>query len=392
MMIIPAVLQLEGQMQSWRRHLHAHPELGFEEQETAAFIAGKLRDFGVEVTERVGETGVVGTLRSTLGDGPAIGLRADMDALPITEGRSLPHGSRFSGRMHACGHDGHMATLLGAAAALARAPEFAGTVHFIFQPAEEGLGGALAMLRDGLFERFPCDEIYAFHNCERPLGQILVHEKAVAAGADRFVIRLKGLGGHAATPHLARSPLPVAARVLLQIEALPGRLTDATSPAVVTVAAIHGGEAFNIIPDEVVLTGTVRCFDESVRRTIQDAIQRVAVAEAAISEISAHIQHETLFAPTINTPEKSRFLAGIAAEIAGSDNVVVNPAPEMGSEDFSFMLQERPGCYFLIGQGDDDHRAVCHHPEFDFNDRILAVGASIWVRLIQRRLAQDFSS
>lgn len=384
-----SVLQLEAEMTAWRRHLHAHPELGFEEVETARFVAEKLRSFGIDVTEEVGRTGLVGTLRGRLGKGRSIGIRADMDALPMSEVRPLPYASRNPGTMHACGHDGHMATLLGAAAALAGSPEFAGTVHFIFQPAEEGRGGAQAMLGDGLFDQFPCDEIYAFHNSERPFGQIFVYEGVVAAAADRFEIVVRGRGGHAATPHLAIDPLPIAARILLAIESLPRRLTDAASPAVVTVGAMHAGAAFNTIPDMAVLVGTVRCFDEQVRQKLETAIKRTAHSEAEISGASAEISYETLFAPTVNSPEHARILAEAAAEVAGPENIVWNPMPEMGSEDFSFMLQRRPGCYVLIGQGDDRHQAVAHDPNYDFNDGVLALGASLWVRLVERRLAPE---
>jgi amidohydrolase len=387
MKFVPSIQQLQGEMTAWRRHLHANPELGFEEVETARFVADRLRALGIETVEGVGRTGVVGTLKGRLGPGPSIGIRADMDALPMTEARALPHASRNPGRMHACGHDGHTASLLGAAAALSRSPEFAGTVHFIFQPAEEGLGGALAMIEDDLFERFPCDEVYAFHNHERPYGEIIVHENVVAAAADRFEMTVRGQGGHAAAPHLTIDPIPIAARILLAIEALPGQLTDASSPAVVTVGAIHAGEAFNIIPDTASLVGTVRCFSEDVRRSLEDAIRRIADGEATMRGASVEIDYKTLFAPTVNTAAQARHLAEAVADVAGESSVVWNPVPEMGSEDFSFMLQRRPGCYFMIGQGDAEHQAVCHDTRYDFNDRILPLAASIWVRLVERRLA-----
>lgn len=388
MNIPPSVDQVKERMTEWRRHLHARPELGFEEIETARFIAERLREFDIDVVEGVGRTGLVGTLRGKLGAGPSIGLRADMDALPMTEARALPHASRTPGRMHACGHDGHMATLLGAAEVLSRTRNFAGTVHFIFQPAEEGHGGALAMLADGLFERFPCDEIYAWHNSERPFGQVVVYDTVVAAAADRFTITIEGRGGHAATPHLAIDPLPVAARVLLVIESLPGRLTNVASPAVVTVGSLHAGEAFNTIPDRATLVGTVRCFSEDVRQTLEQAIRRVAESEAAMHGARAHVVHETLFAPTVNSPAHAGFVEEAATEVVGAEAVLRNPPPELGSEDFSFMLQQRPGCYFLIGQGDAQHTAVAHDVNYDFNDGILPIGASIFVRLVERRLAQ----
>ena len=383
----PVIQKLESEMTAWRRRLHARPELGFEETEKARFVGDKLRSFGIETTEGIGRTGVVGTLNGRLGAGETLGLRADMDALPMQEARPLPHASTSPGRMHACGHDGHVATLLGAAAALARAPDFAGTVRFIFQPAEEGLGGALAMLDDALFDRFPCDRIFAFHNSERPLGQVVIYHNVVAAAADRFKITIRGRGGHAATPHFAIDPIPIAARILLAIEALPGRMTEAASPAVVTVGAIHAGDAFNIIPDTATMIGTVRCFDEQVRATLEASIKRITEGEAALYGASAEVAYQTLFAVTVNDAEQARRLGNAAAEVVGADRIVWNPAPELGSEDFSFMLQRRPGCYFLIGQGDSEHGAVCHDTQYDFNDRVLAIGASIWVRLVERELA-----
>ncbi|TIM22547.1 MAG: amidohydrolase, partial [Mesorhizobium sp.] len=262
MKLVPSVQQLETEMTAWRRHLHANPELGFEEFETACFVADKLRLWGIETTEGVGRTGVVGTLRG-------------------------------------CGHDGHTTMLLGAASALARSPDFAGTVHFIFQPAEEGRGGAVAMLNEGLFERFPCDEVYALHNSERPLGEIAVHRGTVAAAADRFEIVVHGRGSHAAMPHLAINPLPSAARILLAIEALPGRLTDVHSPAIVTVGSLRAGEAFNTIPDTAFLTGTVRTFDHKVQMTLETAIRRIAKNEAEAFGASVDIRYESPFAPTI---------------------------------------------------------------------------------------------
>ena len=392
MNLVSSVLQLQHEMTGWRRHLHANPELGFEEFETARFVAEKLRSWGIDTVEGVGRTGVVGTLKGKLGPGGSIGIRADMDALPMTEARQLAHSSKVPGKMHGCGHDGHTTMLLGAAYALARSPDFTGTVHFIFQPAEEGRGGAKAMLDDGLLERFPCDEVYALHNSERPLGEVAVHRTMVAAAADRFEIVVRGRGGHAAMPHLAIDPIPIAARILLDIEALPGRLTNVHSPAIVTVGSLKAGEAFNTIPDVAVLTGTVRTFDPEVQNTLEVAIKRIANAEAMGRGATVEITYERPFAPTVNTPRQAEIMAEVAAAVMGEERLVLDPPPEMGSEDFCYMLQQRPGCYFLLGQADADHLAAAHDTFYDFNDAILPMGASLWVRLTERLLAPGESS
>ncbi|HWA47101.1 MAG TPA: M20 aminoacylase family protein [Dongiaceae bacterium] len=386
MNLVPSVQQIEAEMAEWRCHIHAHAELGFEEHDTAGFVAQKLRSWGIETVEGVGRTGVVGTLRGKSGKGASIGIRADMDALPMHEATGLPYASQNANRMHACGHDGHTAMLLGAAYALAKSPDFAGTVHFIFQPAEEGLGGAKAMLADGLFERFPCEEVYALHNSERRFGQVIVHERALAAACDRFEITIHGAGGHAAMPHLACNPIPIAARILLDIEALPGRIIDAMSPAIVTVGAVKAGEAFNTIPPHATLIGTVRCFDPAIRESLENAIRKIVNNHAEMRGAHAEIDFKTLFAPTINTPEQARFLAKVAAGVVGEENILRDPPPEMGSEDFSFMLQERPGCYFMLGYADAEHQAFLHDTKYDFNNGILPIGASIWVRLVEERL------
>lgn len=388
MIIDPTVAKLGPEVQAWRHHLHAHPELGFEEHETARFVAGLLKGWGIETHEGIGGTGVIGVLRRGA-DGPSIGIRADMDALPMTEARALPHASRHAGRMHACGHDGHMSMVLGAAFALARDGGFRGTVNFIFQPAEEGLGGAKAMLADKLFESFPCDAIYALHNSERPLGEVSVHPGPVAAAADRFEIVIRGRGGHAATPHLAIDPLPVAARLLLDIEALPGRLTNVVSPAIVTVGALHGGDAFNTIPDSALLRGTVRCFDESVRQQLEEEIIRRAKGIADLHGATAEVRYENPFAPTINSAAHAAIVAEVAESVVGRDQVRRNPDLEMGSEDFSFMLQQRPGCYFLLGQADEAHAAVAHDTRYDFNDALLPIGSSLWTALARFCLPED---
>ena len=388
----PSVQQLVQDMTAWRHHLHANPEIGFEETGTAAFIADRLRAFGLDVVEGVGGTGVVGTLHGRRGQGRSLGLRAELDALPIQEVAPHRHTSRVPNRMHACGHDGHMAMLLGAAKALSASPDFAGTVHFIFQPAEEGLGGARAMIADRLFERFPCDEIYAVHNSERPIGVVEVHHRTVAASADRFVIELVGKGGHAAYPHMAVNPLPAAAGLLLALQSLPARINSATSPAVVTVASINAGDAFNVIPASVRMTGTVRTLDKDTQSALAAAIDRQVEAHAAAESLTARLDYQTLFGVTVNNPAEADHVIAIARGVVGEDLVVVDPPAEMGSEDFCFMLDERPGCYFSIGQADEEHGATLHDDKYDFNDRILPIGASIWVRLVEYRLGGTYAS
>lgn len=278
--------------------------------------------------------------------------------------------------------------LLGAARTLAASPEFSGTVHFIFQPAEEGLGGARAMIADRLFARFPCDEIYAVHNSERPLGVVEVHHRTVAASADRFVIDLAGQGGHAAYPHMARNPLPAAANLLLALQSLPARINSAMSPAVVTVASIHAGDAFNVIPVSVRMTGTVRTLDKDTQRMLAAAIDRQVRAHAGAEALTAQLDYQTLFGVTVNHPAEADHVIAAARDVVGEDLVVVDPPAEMGSEDFCYMLDERPGCYFSIGQADEEHHAPLHDDKYDFNDRILPIGASIWVRLVEQRLGR----
>ncbi|WP_119300691.1 M20 aminoacylase family protein [Dongia deserti] len=386
MQINESVQGIQSEMTEWRRHLHAHPELGFEEHATAHFIAERLRGWGIDTVTGIAGTGVVGTLRGALGPGDAITIRADMDALPMTELQDHPYASRHPGRMHACGHDGHVAMLLGAARCLALQPKFKGTVHFVFQPAEEGLGGAKAMLEEGLFTRFPADEVYALHNSERPFGQVVIYDGAVAASADQFEIAITGRGGHAATPHFAIDPIPIAARLILALEAIPGREIEAAKPAVVSVTQMRAGRTFNVIPEQAVIAGTVRTFDPEVRDRLEAAIRRTANGLAAAFGATATCSYNRIFPPTINSAPQADFMASVADDVVGDENVLRNPPPEMGSEDFSYMLQVKPGCYFLLGQGDTGHQACAHDPRYDFNDALLSIGASLWVRLVERRL------
>ena len=372
---------------AWRHHLHSIPEIGLQETRTAAYVAGLLRGFGLEVVEGVGGTGVVATLRGTRTGGRSIGFRAELDALPMDEPPGVGYRSGNPGRMHACGHDGHMAMLLGAARVLAESgTNFAGAIHFIFQPGEEGLGGALAMLADGLFDRFPCDEIYATHNASRPLGQVAVHRGVLAAAADVFHVEIRGKGGHAATPHDTVNPLHAAAKLLLALESLPARITDARLPSVVTVAALNGGDAFNVIPDRVRMSGTVRCLNNDARATLETAIRRQVAAIELAEGVEAQLSYDSVFSVTANTAREADHVIAVAKRLLGAGNVVVDPPPEMGSEDFGYMLEQRPGCYFLLGQEDADHLPACHDTNYDFNDRLLELGVNLWAALAKDRL------
>ena len=371
-----------------RRDLHAHPELAFQERRTAGIVAAALRELGLEVHEGIGGTGVVGVLRSGNGS-RSVGLRADMDALPIVEQGDRPHISRFAGVHHGCGHDGHTAMLLGAARQLARTRRFDGTVNFIFQPAEEGRGGARAMVQDGLFERFPCDTVYALHNWpELPAGTAQTRPGAIMAAADRFDIVVRGRGGHAAQPHRTPDAVLAASELVTQLHTITSRRIAPNENAVLSVTRISGGQSHNILPSAVELTGTVRSFDAGVQDTIEAAIQQVAqgVAHATGSEIQ--VEYVRYYPATVNTPEGAA-LALRAAQSAGLE-VAVAPAAAFTSEDFSFMLQARPGAYLWLGQGRRRGEAApppLHHPSYDFNDEVLPLGVAWFVEMAHLALA-----
>ncbi|HTT40145.1 MAG TPA: M20 aminoacylase family protein [Burkholderiales bacterium] len=386
MPIVPRIAELHGEMTAWRRDIHAHPELGFEEHRTADVVAAKLDEFGVEVHRGIGKTGLVGVLRAGSSE-RSIGLRAEMDALPIYEANTFGHRSRHDGKMHACGHDGHTAMLLGAAKYLAETERFDGTVHFIFQPAEEGIGGARAMIEDGLFRRFPCDAIFGMHN--RPgmqLGKFAVRSGPMMAGGAFFDIDIEGRGAHGARPEAGIDPVLAAAQVTVALQSIVSRNVRPVDTAVVSVTQIHAGDAYNVIPQRARLSGTARAFSGEVMDLIGRGLVRVAEGVAAGFGATARVDYRPIFAPLVNDPKEADFAAEICAEIAGAGNVKRDPALIMASEDFSFMLNEVPGCFINLGNGDGEGACEVHNPSYDFNDRALPYGASFFVRLIEKRL------
>ncbi len=383
---IDSIAAQHDEMTRWRRDIHAHPELGFEETRTSDMVAQKLEEFGIEVTRGVGKTGLVGRLR--VGNSPrAIGLRADMDCLPILEANGFAHRSTHHGKMHACGHDGHTTMLLGAAKHLAGTRNFDGTVHFIFQPAEEGLGGAAAMLADGLFERFPCDAIFGMHN--RPglaVGKFQVRPGAMMAAGAYFDITVTGVGAHGARPEAGIDPVVVGSHIATALQTIVSRNVRPVDTAVVSTTKFHAGDAYNVIPQTAVLGGTVRCFSDTVMSLVETNMRRVAESVAAGFGATAKLDFRLLFPPLVNYPDETRFIAECAAEVVGEANVSRNGPLSMASEDFSYMLRDVPGAYIQIGNGDGESACEVHNPGYDFNDGALPFGASLFVRLVERRL------
>ena len=387
MQIIPSIGEFHSDLVAWRRDIHAHPELGFEEERTSALVAEKLASFGCEVHRGIGRTGVVGRLR--VGDGPrTIGLRADMDALPIREANDVPYRSRNEGRMHACGHDGHTTMLLGAARYLAKTRGFDGTVNFIFQPAEEGLGGGLAMLEDGLFERFPCAAIFGMHN--RPglaVGKFAIRAGAMMAGGAYFDIAVTGRGAHGARPESGIDPVVVASHITTALQTIVSRSVRPVDTAVLSVTQIHAGEAYNVIPETAVMRGTVRAFSRETMELIRDKMERIAGGIAGAMGATATLDFRVTFLPLVNDAAATGFIADTAAELVGAENVDRDATLSMASEDFSFMLERCPGAYIRIGNGDRPDGCEVHNPGYDFNDEALPLGASLFARLVERRLA-----
>ena len=388
MQLIPRIQDSHDDMTAWRRDIHAHPELGFQEQRTAELVAGKLDAFGIEVHRGVGKTGVVGVLR--VGNSHrSIGLRADMDALPILEANQFDHRSRHDGRMHACGHDGHTTMLLGAAQYLAETRGFDGTINFIFQPAEEGLGGADAMIKDGLFERFPCDAVFGMHNRPGlPVGKFSIRAGAMMAGGAYFDITVTGKGAHGARPESGIDSVLVAAHIATALQSIVARNVKPTDTAVLSVTQIHGGDAYNVIPQQAVLRGTARAFQRDTLKLIEQNMGRIAAGVATGFGATATVDFRVMFAPLVNHDDETDFIADCAAELVGEENVNRSGNLVMASEDFSFMLEKKPGAYIQIGNGDGEGGCEVHNPGYDFNDAILPLGASLFVRLAEKKLAR----
>jgi hippurate hydrolase len=383
--MLEAMSALANEMRAIRHDIHRYPELGFKEVRTAALVAERLRAWGITVHEGIGKTGVVGVLNAGTAE-RAIGLRADMDALPIEEATGRPHASVHPGISHACGHDGHTTMLLCAARYLAQTRRFNGRVHLIFQPAEEGLAGAQAMIEDGLFERFPCAEIYALHNWPSlPAGTIATRSGPIMAAADRFEITVRGTGGHAAQPHLASDTILCAAQIITGANTLVARRVDPHAAAVLSITRINGGSSHNVLPSEVKLTGTVRTFDPLVQDQLEAALRELVVGTARAAGCTAAVEYVRYYPATINDADCARHVLDASRALFGS--ALTLDAPAATSEDFAFMLRKVPGAYVWLGQGSATHAASLHHPGYDFNDDVLATGATLLAALAEQRLA-----
>lgn len=388
MATINRIAAFHDEMAAWRRDIHAHPETAFEEHRTAAVVAQKLAEFGIEVHRGLAGTGVVGTLK--VGQGRrAIGLRADMDALHIEEKSGVAHASRHAGKMHACGHDGHTAMLLGAAKYLAETRNFDGTVHFIFQPAEENEAGGRVMVEQGLFEKFSVDSVYGMHNWPgMPVGKFGIRPGPMMAACDLFELIITGKSAHGAMPHLGIDPVVIAAQIVNGLQTIASRTVSPLDSVVVTVTQIHGGDTWNVIPDQVVLRGTTRSFRPEIQRMIEPAIRRVAEGVCQAFGATMTLRYDERYPALINAPDATSRAAAIAADIVGPDNVEQNQTPTMGAEDFAFMLQAKPGAYIFIGNGSGEGGRTLHNSHYDFNDEILPLGASYWARLVESELAK----
>ena len=386
MPILNRAAEMQQEIAGWRRHLHQNPELNFDVFETADFVTGKLKEFGCdEVVTGIGRTGVVGIINGRLGAGATIGLRADMDALPIEESTGKPYASTVPGKMHACGHDGHTAMLLGAAKYLAETRNFAGSVAVIFQPAEEGGGGGNEMVKDGMMERFAIEKVFGMHNMPSlPVGQFATRPGAIMAATAEFTITVKGKGGHAAIPHRAIDPIVAGSQVVAALQTIASRSTDPAEAIVVSVTKFNAGSAYNVIPETAVLAGTVRTLKKDVAKTAEARMRAICRGVAAATGTEIELDYDANYPVTFNHPEETVFAGDVAAAIAGEPQVHRAIQPLMGGEDFSYMLEARPGAFIFIGNGDS---AGLHHPAYDFNDEVIPHGVSYWVRLAETALA-----
>ena len=383
------IRRYHAELQALRRDLHAHPELAFDEERTSALVAEKLGGWGIEVHRGLARTGVVGVIAGKKGKGRAIGLRADMDCLPVEEANGFAYKSQNPGRMHACGHDGHTAMLLGAARYLAETRSFAGTAYVIFQPAEEGGGGGQVMVREGLFQRFPADEVYALHNWPGlPPGKIAVRGGPVMAATDDLRLTVRGRGGHAAMPHLSIDPVVVAAQIISGLQTVASRSVSPIDSVVVSICSMQTSQvgAFNIIPDAVTLMGTVRTFRPETRDLAERRVREIAAKIAEALGASAEIEYRRGYPATVNDPRAAQFAQHVGRRIFGEDNVVAEHEATMGGEDFSYMLLERPGAYVFLGQGGHEHGCLLHNAHYDFNDAVIPLGAGYLAALVEEAL------
>lgn len=395
MNLIDPILQFHEELKQIRRAIHANPELSYEEDQTADLVARKLDEWGIPVIRGLGRTGVVGVIRNGSSD-RAVGLRADMDALPLAEHNSFAHRSRNEGKMHACGHDGHTAMLLGAAHYLSKHRHFDGTVYVIFQPAEEGAGGAKAMMDDGLFAQCPMEAVFGMHNWPNmKAGMMGVVAGPMMASSNEFEVTIRGKGSHAAQPHLSVDPIMVAVQIAQSWQTIVSRNTSPIDSSVLSITQIHSGSATNIVPDSASMIGTVRTFTIPVLDMVERRMRDIAEHTAAAFGASVEFGFRRNYPPLINHLPETEFAIGVMKDVVGHDGVVTSAEPTMGSEDFAFMLLEKPGCYVFIGNGDGDHRETghglgpcnLHNPSYDFNDDLLPIGASYWVRLAEQFLA-----
>jgi hippurate hydrolase len=378
------IAEFHPELTAWRRDIHAHPELCFEEYRTSDLVAAKLAEFGLEVHRGLAGTGVVGTLHGSVPGERAIALRADMDALPMSEANDFEHASRNPGKMHACGHDGHTVMLLGAARYLAESRNFAGTVHFVFQPAEEGGGGADVMIKEGLFDKFPVEEVYGIHNMPGvPAGTFVGCTGPMMAAADHLEILVKGTGGHAAQPHRTIDPVVVGSHIIVALQTIASRSVDPLENIVISVTQFHAGTAHNVIAQEAHLAGTVRTFKPDVQNLAETRIREIATGIARAFGATAEVKYERGYPPTVNHDAQFEKAMAVAAEIAGETRVNPSIPPVMGAEDFSYMLEAKPGAYLFLGAGPSDGGRALHQVNYDFNDDLLPIGASYWAKLVE---------
>ncbi len=384
MPILNRAAELQGEVTEWRRYIHTRPELLYAVENTAAFVAEKLRSFGVdEVVTGIGRTGVVGLIRGK-GEGRTVGLRADMDALPLTEITGKPWASETPGKMHACGHDGHTAMLLGAAKYLAENRNFNGNIAVIFQPAEEGGAGGDAMVKDGMMDRFAISEVYGMHNMPGlPVGHFAIRKGAIMAATDEFTVSIKGVGGHAAMPHRTIDPIAIGTQIISNLQLIASRSANPLKSVVVSVTMFHAGNAQNVIPSEASFAGTVRTLDPEMRDLAEQRFKQIVSGVAASHGAEVEIEFQRNYPVTFNHADETDHAIAVAEEIAGTGNVIADIDPMMGGEDFSYMLLARPGAFIFVGNGDT---AGLHNPAYDFNDEAIAHGISYWVRLAEQRL------